>query len=288
MPNEKLLPPGVSIVSASDAQMMKVRVESYSTREQAEKIVEANKPFYQGEIRHIENPASPDEYEIWKPATRMQIDFLPLAKRGDLIRFLIRFSPGNVGTEFVTAVVIGKANGLIRCKVYSRPEKTQFHSVEYGDELVINENQVITHEQSTAAVVGDVEPFLTGVIPISRPVNAEDAKIRAVSQNLPSVTPEAGKQYWTRNGTQVTVWTRQTQKTVLCSACGRQQLGTQVQNEMCPQTRTYHSWVERDRTVWLGGSPDGAAIEWNLDGSHAGGLRDLDIVKDPRMNEVIA
>jgi hypothetical protein len=290
MPNEKLLPPGVSIVSASDAQMMKVRVESYPTREQAEAIVEANKPFYQGEIREIRPVDAPGGwyYEIWKPATRMQIDFLHLAKRGDLIRFLIRFSPGNIGTEFVTAVVMGKSNGLIRSKVYSRPEKTAFHGVEYGDELVINENQVITHEQSTAAVVKDMEVFLTGNKPEVIPINAEDAKLRAATQHLPPLKPEAGKQYWTRNGTLVTVWTFRTQEAVLCSACGRQLLGTYIQNEMCPALRTYHDWVKRQQSVWLGGTQDGAAIEWTPEGAHAGGIKDLDIVKDPRMNEVIA
>lgn len=283
--SEKLLPPGVSIVSASDAQMMKVRVESYPTREQAEAIVSANKPFYEGEIRHSQE----NVYEIWKPKVKMQISFLALAKRGDLIRFMLKFPEGSgTSVESVTGVIVNKAAGLVRAKIYSRPEHTPEHGVDYGDELVISESQVITHEVSSAEVVKEVEPFLTGVIPMPQPVNAEDAKVRAATQNLPPVAPEAGKQYWTRNGTQVNVWTRQTQKPVVCAACGRQQLGSQVMNEMCPVTRTFHSWAERERTVWLGGSPDGAAIEWNLDGSHAGGIRDLDIVKDPRANEVVA
>jgi hypothetical protein len=285
MPTEKLLPPGVSIVSASDAQMMKVRVESYPTREQAEAIVQANRPFYQGEIRQ-----AGDQWEIWKPATKMQVDFLHLAKRGDLIRFLLKFPvpvSDLLDREFVTAVV-SKSGGLIRCKIYSRPEKTQFHGVEYGDELVVNENQVITHEQSSATVGKDMEVFLTGTKPEPIPINAEDAKLRAATQHLPPLKPEAGKQYWTRNGTLVTVWTFRTQETVLCSACGRQMLGSYIQNELCPTLRTYHDWVKRQQSFWLGGTQDGAAIEWTPEGAHAGGLKDLDIVKDPRMNEVIA
>jgi len=269
--------------------MMKVKVEGgYKTREEAERIAEVNKPFYAGEIRQI---VSSGEFEIWKPATRMQIDQLSRAKRGDLVRFLVKFTPGASiadKTEFITGVVTSKSGGLLRIKVYSRPEWTSFHSLTYGDELVITESQVVTHESATEQTAKDVEPFITGVIPEPIPINIEDAKLRQATQNLPPLSPVAGKEYWTRNGTLVRVWTYQTQKITACSACNRQLLGNYIQNEMCPSLRTFHDWQERDRAIWIGGTQDGAAIEWNPNGSHAGGIRDLDIVKDPQANEVVA
>lgn len=251
--SEKLLPPGVSIVDSSEAGSL-------------------------------------------IPTFTLKAGQLNLAKRGDFVRLLLKFTetregsePNPKATEFVTCVVTGKTgNGLLRCKVYSKPEKTRFHSVDYDDELTLADRHVMSHEVSDDKIIAEIQPFLTGVKPEPIPINAEDAKLRQATQNLAPLTPEPGKQYWTRNGTLVTVWTYQTQKIVLCGACNRQSLGSKVQNEMCPVTRTYHNWVERERSVWLGGSSDGAAIEWNPNGSHAAGIRDLDIVKDPRANEVVA
>jgi len=284
---EKLLPPGVSIANASDVLLMKVRVKSYPTKEEAERIIEANRPFYQGELR-----ATDKGYEIWKPLVtgdpgpRLSIDQIQNLKRGDLIRFLLVFP---TGIEFVTCVATAKASTLIRCRVYSSPENTRSHGVDYGDELVVNESQIVTHEVSNEQVMAGLQSFLTGVVPEPIPVNAEDAKLRQVTKNLPALTPVAGNQYWTRNGMLVTVWTQQTQKVTLCSACNRQLLGSNIQHETCPALGTYHDWREIERSIWIGGSQDGtAAIEWNPNGSHAGGLVDLDIVKDPKMNEVLA
>lgn len=215
----------------------------------------------------------------------LKIGQLNLAKAGDFVRLLLKFMVPVEGeaprrdTEFLTAVITSKTgNGLLRCKVYSAPEKTRFHAIDYGDELTVSDNYILTHEASSDQIVKDLQPFLTGVIPEPIPINQEDAKLRAATQHLPPLTPEQGRQYWTRNGTLVTVWTMQTQRIISCAECGRQQFGSQMQNEMCPQTRTYHVWRDRERSVWLGGSSDGAAIEWNRNGSHAGGIRDLDIV----------
>ena len=284
---DKLLPPGVSISDAGQVQLMKVKVESHPTREEAERIIEANRSFYQGELRTIVSSGA-DVFEIWKPLAKLSIDFLPLAKRGDLIRFLLK-TPDE--SEFVTCVVTSRtSNGLLRCRVYSRPEKTRLHTVEYGDELTVAENQVVTHEVSSDQIVKDLEPFLTGTIPEAVPVNIEDAKLRAATKNLPAVAPEKGRQYWTRNGTLVTVWTQQLQQLMVCPYCGRQNLGSQVGFEQCSRRNDSgpHVWSTQGRWIWIGGGSDGSTLEWNADGSHAGGIRDLDIVKDPKMNEVLA
>ena len=260
---EKLLPPGVSIVDSSEAGSL-------------------------------------------VPNFHLQVGQLNLAKRGDFVRLLLKFTETREGAEpnlkafeFITCVVTSKtaANGLwpwiamgpgLRCKVYSKPEKTRFHSVDYGDELTLAERHVMSHEVSTDKVIAEIQPFLSGVQPETVPINAEDAKLRQATQNLAPLMPEPGKQYWTRNGTLVTVWTYQTQKITACRGCTRQLLGSNIQNEMCPTLGTYHDWREVERSVWLGGSADGAAIEWGANGAHAGGIRDLDIVKDPRANEVVA
>jgi len=279
---DKTLPLGVSIVDASEVQLMKVRVESYSTKEQAEAIIEANKRFYQGELRTI----APDAFEIWKPLAKMQVAQLDAAKRGDLIRFLIK---GPAETEFITAVIAEKTpNSLLRSKVYSMPSKT-FHGVEYSDELTVSINKVVTHEPTSANVLKDMEPFLTGTQPEAVPINAEDAQVRAATQKLPPLTPQAGKRYWTRNGLVVNVWTFQTYGTTACAYCKRQLLGSNIQTEQCPANQgQYHTWQNQQCSVWIGGSQDGGSLEWNPDGSHAGGIKDFDIVKDPKANEVLA
>jgi hypothetical protein len=239
-----------------------------------------------------------NEISSYVPNFVLKVGTLGTAKRGDFVRILTKMQvshhtgdPGEVmrESEFVSCVVTGKTPaGLLKCKVFSRPEKTHLHSIEYGDELTLSERYILSHEPATDQTVAEVEPFLTGVRPQPIPINSEDAKLREASQKLPPLAPQPGRRYWLRNGALVMVWTYQTQKAVLCSACSRQLLGSNIQNEQCPVTRTYHSWVEQERSVWLGGGDDGSAIEWNPDGSHAGGMRDLDIVKDPKASEVVA
>lgn len=188
------------------------------------------------------------------PSFVLKVAQLNIAKRGDFVRLLLKFTetiegadPNPRATEFITCVVTGKGtNGLLRCKVYSLPEKTRYHSVTYGDELTLSDRHVMTHEVSTDQIVSDLQPFLTGIVPAPVPVNAEDAKLRQAVQNLPPFPPQAGHQYWLRNGVLITVWTFQS-----------------------------------DKGYWLGGTPDGSAMEWASNGAHATGNRDLDIVKDP-------
>lgn len=194
------------------------------------------------------------------PNLTINVGMLDRAKRGDFVRLLLKFkTPSSLNfaenpkaTEFVTAVVASKtASGLIKAKVFSRPEMTQFHSVTYGDDLTLSDRYVLSHESSGLSQVAEVEPFLTGVIPISQPINAEDAKVRAAAQSLSSLTPEPGREYWLRNGELVRV-------------------------------HAFHAGV------WIG-SPvaGGATLEWSVSGSHAGGNREFDIVKDPRASEVL-
>jgi hypothetical protein len=189
-----------------------------------------------------------------------KVGWLGKVKRGDFLRLLLRFTRPASGdkpenpraTEFITCVVASKTDyGLLKTKVFSRPEMTQFHSVTYGDDITVSERYVLQHEQSGPSQVQEVEPFLTGVIPISQPVNEHDAKLRAVAQDLPPMAPQSGRQYWLRNGTLVTVF-------------------------------AFHVGV------WIGSNEAGATLEWTATGQNAQGNRDLDIVKDPRASEVVA
>jgi len=195
------------------------------------------------------------------PGLVINVGMLDRAKRGDFVRLLLKFrTPASLNfaenpkaTEFLTAVVASKTPaGRLKVKVFSRPEKTQFHSVTYGDDLTLSDRYVLSHESSSLSQVAEVEPFLTGIIPISQPINAEDAKLRAATQSLPPLTPEPGREYWLRNGALVTV-------------------------------HAFHAGV------WIGSPVEGGAtLEWSVSGAHAGGNRDFDIVKDPRASEVVA
>ena len=208
------------------------------------------------------------------PNLPLSVAHLGSAKRGDFVRLLVKFtSPGVIGfpagpnpvtqpaipeipanpraTEFITAVVASRTgNGLLKVKVYSRPRNTQIHSITFGDDLTISERHVISHESVTLSQAAEVEHVLTGVIPESRPINAEDAKLRAAVRDFPPLQPEMGGEYWLRNGVRVKVW-------------------------------GFHAGV------WIGAPEGGAAIEWTGLGAHAGGNKELDIVKDIRATEVV-
>jgi hypothetical protein len=192
------------------------------------------------------------------------VGHLDIVKRGDFVRLLLKFTgpatrdfpAGAKGTEFLTCVVASKTSlGLLKAKVFSRPEMTPYHSVTYGDDLTLSERYVLNHEQSSLDQVKEVEPFLTGVIPVSEPINAEDAKLRAATKNLPPLKPEPDKEFWLRNGTRVKVW-------------------------------VFHSGF------WVGAPVDssfvpGSFMEWTATGASAGGNREFDIVKDPMASEVL-
>lgn len=192
------------------------------------------------------------------PGLTLKLAELDRVRRGDFVRLLLKFTrpateyaPANPkATEFVTCVVSAINRPplpFIECKVFSRPENTNLHSVVYGDGLAVSERYVVTHEHSSEVQAKEIESFLTGVVPEPVAVNAEDAKLRQASQNLPALAPTANKHYWLRNGSLVTVW-------------------------------TFHNGV------WVGGSPDWQG-EWRADGSSPVS-RDLDIVRDPTAIEV--
>lgn len=206
------------------------------------------------------------------PNLSINVGKLDQAKRGDFVRLLLKFKtpavpevPGEgpnrpaipgvpenpKATEFVTAVVATRTGGgLLKVRVYSKPRQTQFHAVTYGDDLTLNDRYVLSHEQSTMELAQSLEPLLTGVIPQARPINAEDAGLRAATKNLSPLGPNPQQQYWLRNGVLVTVY-------------------------------MFHAGV------WVGAGQDGTNYEWLATGAHAGGQRELDIVKDPRASEVL-
>jgi hypothetical protein len=204
------------------------------------------------------------------PNLPLSVAHLGNAKRGDFVRVVIKFSspaipgvpagsnpktqpaipevPANPrATEFITALIASKTpNGLLKIKVYSRPQNTQYHSISYGDEMTISERHVITHEASPWAMAQEIEHVLTGVLPEAQPVNAEDAKLRAAVKDFPPLPPEIGGEYWLRNGVRVRIW-------------------------------GFHAGV------WVGGPVSEqitATFEWTALGAHAGGNKEMDIVKN--------
>jgi hypothetical protein len=205
---------------------------------------------------------------------KIDVGLLDRARRGDFVRVLLKFKKPAVpevpagknpntqppipgipenprAHEFITVVVANRTpQGFLKGRVISRPQFTQLHSITYGDDLTISDRYVISHEQSTPATAQEMEPLLTGVIPDAAPINAEDAKLRDAIKNLPPLAPNAQQQYWLRNGTLVTVY-------------------------------MFHAGV------WVGAGNNGTNYEWLATGAHAGGQRELDIVKDPKASEVL-
>lgn len=201
------------------------------------------------------------------PNLTLKVSQLDKAKRGDFVQLLLKFRvPYQNGlpqapkeSERLTCVVVGRYSyqggaktGMLKVKVYSRPEMTQVHSIDYGDELTVGDRYVITHESSTPKQISEVEPFLTGVLPENKPINAEDQKLRDAVKNYPPLQPETGREYWLRDGTLVVVF----------------------------------AYL---KGVWIGRPvAGGEVLEWAMNGSSMTNNRELDIVKDPRASEVVA
>jgi hypothetical protein len=190
------------------------------------------------------------------PNLTLKVSQLEKARRGDFIKILIKFpEPGATkpSLEHLTCVVAGRfAGGYSKVRVYSRPELTHLHSIDYGDELTIQDRYVLAHEPSNDKQRAAVEPFLTGIIPEPQPVNAEDQKLRDAVKHYPPLQPETGRQYWLRDGTLVQVF-------------------------------AYHAGT------WIGNPVGGGeTLEWAMNGSSMTNNRELDIVKDPRASEVLA
>jgi hypothetical protein len=193
------------------------------------------------------------------PGLTLKVANLDTAKRGDFVRLLVKFPnpAANVRPwiERLTCVVINRmaaGAGPLRIKVYSRPEMTHLHSIDFGDELTVGDRYILAHEPSTEKQISEVEPFLTGVIPETKPINAEDQKLRDAVKNYPPLQPETGREYWLRNGMRVRVF-------------------------------AYHAGV------WIGSPVDGGAtLEWAMNGTSMTNDREFDIVKDPKASEVVA
>jgi len=191
-----------------------------------------------------------------QPGLQLKIPYLDRLKRGDFIRVMVKYQEGAAKSrEILTCLVTATrpGSGLVDCKIFSSPELTHFHTLEYGDDLTIQERSIIEHEPSDPKRVESMEHFLTGVIPQPKPINPEDEKLRHKVETMPAIAPKTNRKYWLRNGTSVTA-------------------GAFLEN------------IQQ----WFGTSPDGSQFWWHPDGTSASGNRELDIVKDQSETEVIA
>jgi hypothetical protein len=184
-----------------------------------------------------------------QPGLQLNISQLDKCKRGDFVRIMVKFQDGSAKVrEILTCLVTGTnpASGLIECKVFSSPQQTHFHGLEYDDVLVVSVNSVLEHEVSGPQRVESLEHFLTGRIPEPKAVNPEDAKLREAVQNLSAISPMPRHRFWLRNGQSVTIWD-----------------------------------LYSETNKWLGNLDDGRQLTWNSDGTFPGD-RQFDIVSsDP-------
>jgi hypothetical protein len=218
---------------------------------------------------------SNSEVTRYVPQFTINVGQLEKAKRGDWVKLLVRFphrcdycgkgcqKEGTTEWEFISAKLSGlnPGAGLFKCRILSVPTQTTHHSLVFEDDLTLGLQYVLDYiemptgpvvEQTTGRVnygTAAEEHLLTGVKPAPAIINAEDQKVRDAVKNLPALPPAAGKRYWLRNGAVVSVWT------------------------------------ERGG-VWIGKADDGVELEWTPAGAHAGGNRELDIVRDPTAKEV--
>lgn len=195
-----------------------------------------------------------------QPAFAPRTNDVDRLKRGDYVRIMIQFRPETPSEanpkprnfEMLTALVMERRSPIIAVKIQTTPSHTPQHGLEFGDVIHIQEQHVIWHEPATPEQVKQVEHLLTGVIPEAQPVNEADRKLREAGRNLPPLAPVAGKVYWLRNGLDAKVW-------------GQNPDGSFIGN--------------------LAG--EAVPLRWLANGRHENNL-DLDIVKDPTANEVIA
>lgn len=222
------------------------------------------------------------------------------AKRGDWVRLMIRFThlceycnkvPScgkelKVETEILSAKLwapISAAN-LAKVRILSRPNYTARHSLDYQDDLTLSASYILDFVPLQPERVSDEEYLLTGVPPTAPPIFVKDQhvqhqpdckcdectgrkargplydgatenqKLRTAAQTLAPLAPQVGRRYWLRNGAEVEVWTF--------------------------RAETYYGKV-------VGKFDNGMELEWTPAGAHTLGNREYDIVKDPKVSEVI-
>jgi hypothetical protein len=198
------------------------------------------------------------------------------AKRGDWVRLMVKFrhhceycdapdgkncrKEGSTDYEILSGKIAGVnaitpgRTGLAKVKILSNPAQTRIHSLSYGDEITLAIDYILDYIELKPDRVAEEDYLLTGVAPEPRAINAEDQKLRDRVKSMPALAPAIegagrGKRYWLRNGAAVTVWTQRGQ-------------------------------------VFLGKTDDGVDLEWNAAGQNAD--RQFDIVKDPKVSEVLA
>jgi len=160
-----------------------------------------------------------------------------LVKRGDYVKILLKFpeypkESGNVH-EFITCQISSVSpNGFLRIRIASHPQFQGAHGLRYGDDIVIQQAHVLEHDPVTSEVAKATEHMLV---------------------DMPPLAPEAGKEYWTRNGDTARIWTL-----------------------MQDQNGQY----------WLGEVKGRFTdVQWFTDGRNRQGDKSLDVVKDPTVSD---
>ena len=243
---------------------------------------------------------SVSEVTRYSPNFIVNVGDLQHAKRGDWVRLMIRFAHqceycGKVpscgkelttDTEMLSAKLwapLSTAN-LAKVRILSRPNYTARHSLDYQDDLTLSASYILDYVPLKPDRVQEEEYLLTGVAPSAAPIFVKDQriqhqpdckcdectgrraprplydgalenqKLRAAAQSLPPLAPQVGRRYWLRNGAEVEVWTF--------------------------RAATYYGKV-------VGKFDNGMELEWTEAGAHTLGNREYDIVKDPKVSEVI-
>ena|SRR5579871_5436509 len=175
-----------------------------------------------------------DQARARYPNVKIDVGMLGNARRGDWIRLLVDWPDGSArSNEFLTAMVkeitqAQMASGLIKCRILSKPEHPEKHSLKYSDDITVSVSHVLEHSKATDDQVRTTAHLLDDLKPMA---------------------PLAGRNYWTRNGSEAQIWTT----------------------------------MQDERGVYLLGQCAGLRdVQWNQDGTHRGGMAELDIVKDPR------
>jgi hypothetical protein len=126
------------------------------------------------------------------PTVKIDVGSLGQATRGDWIRLLIDW-PEDDGrsNEFLTAMIkevtpAMQTAGLLKCRILSKPERPDKHTLKYGDDLTIGIGYVLEHSKSQDEARSRTAYLLEDI----RPIN-----------------PMVGRKYWTRDGSSAMIWT---------------------------------------------------------------------------------
>lgn len=139
-----------------------------------------------------------DQATARNPKLQIAIAGLGQARRGDWVRLLVDYPDKDAtsGRSFepVTAMVKEATpelhqRGLLKIRVLSTPERSDIHTIRYGDDILVQQSWIFEHSKSTDDNVRTTRHFL------------EDMQL---------VEPQPGKRYWTRDGREAVIWTLMT------------------------------------------------------------------------------